>query len=112
MNFCNLMNPQPHKKASSYLCSRRVVRTMSTALLVLVLLISGFFYMKIILALRKGSKNSHKRFLTVAFILLWAFWFLQTAPFAVYDFIVMWSLDHSDDIIGTGAMGLFSAMKY
>ncbi len=59
----------------------------------MVLIATGFFYLKIVLSLKRGRDNSsRKRTLTYTFICLWVFWFLQSAPFALYDFYEVWAV--------------------
>ncbi len=48
--------------------------------------VTGVFYAKVIIALKKGAKNNtRKRTLSIAFFGLWLSWALCTGPFAIYE---------------------------
>ena len=86
--FCGLVNPvSPRWYPSwSFICTRRIIRTISAAIFILVLVINAILYAKIVLKLKKGETKSRKKILTLAFICLWVSWFVQTTPFVIFDF--------------------------
>ncbi len=97
--FCDNWNPVRnhhgnYKGNKRYVCTRRMIRSVSICSLLVVLITTAYFYTRIVFALRRGSGDlSKKKKLTYTFVCLWAFWFLQSAPFAAYDFYDVWTTD-------------------
>ena len=94
--FCDLYNPVEHwpEGNSAYVCTRRLIRTVAFGSFTFVLLTTAFLYAKIVKVLKSGVGNaSRKKTLTVAFICLWFFWFIQSAPFILYDFYEVWNVN-------------------
>ncbi len=99
--FCDLYNPVKLiyrydgvlLRNRAYICTRRVIRTISLSFFSVVLFTTGLFYAKTVFALKRGrGDNSNKKTLTIAFICLWALWFIQSTPYVIYDLYEAWSV--------------------
>ncbi len=90
-------------------CTRRLIRTAALVFFSLVLFTTACLYTKVVIALRRGIGNaSRKKTLTVAFACLWVFWFIQSAPFVLYDFYDVWATNKFSDV----TLGLGQLMGY
>ena len=64
-------------------CPRRLLRLAAVVVFIGVLLVSGCLYARII-SHWKGDKKRVNR-VTAAFLCVWGFWAVQTAPFLLFD---------------------------